>query len=242
MNDSELSRFDVLTFDCYGTLIDWEKGLLAAMSGWFPAGRMRPADEELLAAYADCEAREERESPGHPYPLILEGAGRALAERFGTDLGDAEAAAFSQSVRDWPPFDDSKEALALLKQRYKLVILSNIDGESFAHSQKKLGCEFDAVITAEEVKHYKPDVRMFEAAFARVAGMGFQQDRILHVAQSLYHDHVPAKQLGMRTVHIDRRAGKPRGGATPPPQVPVHPDWTFNTLIDFARAANIHTR
>ena len=237
MIDSALSRFEVLTFDCYGTLIDWERGLLNAISSWLPAGGQRPTDEELLVAYADCEATEERERPGHPYPQILEGAGRALAARLGIALDHAKAAEFGQSVRHWPAFADSKEALRLLKQRYKLVVLSNIDGKSFAHSQEKLGCKFDAIVTAEEVGHYKPDVRMFEAVFSRIAGMGFERDQILHVAQSLYHDHVPAKQLGMRTVHIDRRAGKQGTGATPPPAVPVKPDWTFETLIAFARAA-----
>ena len=234
-----LADFKVLTFDCYGTLIDWERGLLEAMSGWFEASERQPAPDELLEAYAGAESSEEAAHPGRPYPSILAGAGRRLAARFGRQLTDEQAAAFGQSVRNWPAFPDSAEALRRLSSRYRLAILSNIDAESFAHSQQRLDCEFLAVITAEEVGCYKPDLRMFEAAFARIQGLGFPKESILHVAQSLYHDHVPAKQLGLRTAHIDRRAGKPGAGATPPPSVPVHPDWTYPTLLDLARATGL---
>jgi len=232
-----LTDFRVLSFDCYGTLIDWERGLLAAMDGWFLGLEHRPSPDELLETFAESESSEEQAHPGRPYPSILAGAGRRLAARFGRKLSDQEAAAFGRSVRNWPAFPDSAQALELLSSRYALVILSNVDRESFAHSRRRLGCTFRAVITAEEVGCYKPDPRMFEAAISRIQELGFPRESILHVAQSLYHDHVPARQLGLRTVHIDRRLGRTGGGATPAPAVPVHPDWTFARLIDLAREA-----
>ncbi len=148
-----------------------------------------------------------------------------------------ERQAFGESVRDWPAFPDSPGALRYLKQHYKLAIISNVDRASFAHSQAKLGVEFDVVVTAEDVGSYKPDPRNFEYAFERLNEIGVARSAILHVAQSLFHDHEPAKQLGTRTVWVDRRSGKPAGGATPTPLASVRPDLVVN---DLAQLAEIH--
>ncbi|MBU0639624.1 MAG: haloacid dehalogenase type II [Planctomycetes bacterium] len=231
-----LRDFDALTFDCYGTLIDWERGIAARLVPWAARHGLKVSAEQLLQAFAAAEHRHETATPGRPYPQILETVLADIAAHFGVAAESDEARTFGRSVRDWPPFPDSPAALAYLKQHYKLVIISNVDRASFAHSQAKLGVEFDAVITAQDVGNYKPDLRNFEFAFARLAELGVPRDRILHVAQSLFHDHEPAKQLGLRTVWINRRAGQPGCGATAAPRTAVTPDLAFESLAALADA------
>ena len=151
------------------------------------------------------------------YPDILADAFRALGRHFGRAVSDAEARAFGQSVKDWPAFPDSAAALAYLKRHYKLAILSNIDRASFAHSNRRLGVEFDLVVTAEDVGSYKPTPRNFEVLLERMAALGVPKERLLHTAESLYHDHVPAKRFGLATAWIYRRAAKGNFGATRAP-------------------------
>jgi 2-haloacid dehalogenase len=159
-----------------------------------------------------------------------------VAQRFGVAADPAAAEAFGDSVRDWPAFPDSAEALAYLKRHYRLVILSNIDRASFAHSARKLGVEFNAVYTAEDIGSYKPDPRNFEYTLARLAEQGIAREQILHTAESLYHDHIPAKRFGLATCWIHRRAGQAGHGATRPPEVEVRPDFRFATLAEMAAA------
>jgi 2-haloacid dehalogenase len=213
-----MSTVEVLTFDCYGTLIDWETGLLEALSP-----HVAP-DEAVLEAFARYEAALEA-GPYLPYKEVLAGCLRGLGEEFGFAVSDAAAAAFGQSVRDWPAFADSAQALAELKQRAKLAVITNCDDDLFAASNAKLGVEFDWVVTAEQARGYKPREANFEFAFAR---LGLPRERILHVAQSLFHDHVPAKALGLTTVWIDRRGDRAGSGATLPAQ--AQPDFTFRDL------------
>jgi 2-haloacid dehalogenase len=141
-------------------------------------------------------------------------------------------AAFAESVRDWPAFPDSGPALRRLHQRFRLGVITNCDADLFAASAERLGTVFDWVVTAEQVRSYKPSVHNFELAFERI---GVPVDRILHVAQSLFHDHVPAKQLGLTTVWIDRRHDRPGSGATPPAS--AIPDAVFPDMASFAAAA-----
>jgi 2-haloalkanoic acid dehalogenase type II len=236
----DLGAFSALTFDCYGTLIDWESGILAALRPWAAAHRVEIGDEELLAAFGRAESRREADDPTAPYPRILAGVLGDLATELGATASPEEAAAFGDSVKDWPAFPDSADALAYLGRHYRLVIVSNVDRGSFRHSNAKLGVTFDAVVTAEDAGAYKPAQNHFQLALARLAGLGVASDQVLHVAQSLYHDHVPAKELGLRTVWVNRRAGRGEGGgATPAAPVPVTPDLEVPTM---AALADLHRR
>ena len=177
----------------------------------------------------------EQEFPSLRYSELLVEVHSRLSERLGVAQDPAEAAAFGASVGDWPAFPDSAEALAYLKQHFALIILSNVDRQSFAGSNRRLGVEFDEILTAEEIGSYKPDLRNFEHLLARLGERGMANGELLHVAQSLFHDHVPAKKMGFATVWIDRRAGRPGSGATPPAK--AKPDATFPNMASFVEAA-----
>jgi putative hydrolase of the HAD superfamily len=233
----ELTDFQALSFDCYGTLIDWEAGLLAVLGPWARARGLELADERLLTAYARVEAALEAAHPAEAYPEILARGMRALGGNLGAGVTQDDAAALARSVPDWPAFPDSPAALAALAARFKLIILSNVDRASFAGSNARLGVEFTSVITAQDVGSYKPSPRNFEALTAEAARLGIGPGALLHVAQSLFHDHVPAKQAGLPTVWINRRRGRAGWGATPEPPAPVTPDWEFPSMAAFAAAA-----
>ncbi|HYC13397.1 MAG TPA: haloacid dehalogenase type II, partial [Stellaceae bacterium] len=204
--------FQTLTFDCYGTLIDWESGILAELRPLVRARGKAHDDDEILATFAAEESPIEVETPGKLYPLVLADTLRAVGRRWGMPVTDKEAAEFGGSVGRWPAFPDSAAALQYLKRRHKLVILSNIDRASFAKSNVKLGVEFDRVLTAEEIGSYKPDIRNFQYAIRTLGEMGVPREKILHVAQSRFHDIGPAKSLGLRTVWVNRRKGRSSGG------------------------------
>ncbi|HEY7736415.1 MAG TPA: haloacid dehalogenase type II [Candidatus Limnocylindrales bacterium] len=226
----DLSQFEALTFDCYGTLIDWETGILHALRAAL-GPRANVADDELLEAFAANEAALER-GPYLPYREILEGCLRGIASRHGIAVDDETAATFGGSVADWPAFPDSTVALQQLAGRYRLGVLTNCDDDLFAASNRRLRVAFDWVVTAQQAGSYKPSHRNFELLFDRV---GLPRERILHVAQSLFHDHVPAHALGLATAWIDRRHGRPGHGATPPAS--ASPDVTAPDLATFARFA-----
>jgi 2-haloalkanoic acid dehalogenase type II len=232
-----LTDFDALSFDCYGTLIDWEAGIGAVLARWAREQGLSIGVEELLEEYARAEALQEAETPEALYPEILRAAMRNLGAPLGVVVTAEQSERLATSVPDWPAFPDSPGTLAALSSRYKLVILSNVDRRSFAGSNARLGVRFDAIITAEDVGSYKPSLRNFETLVDTVRGLGVEPGRLLHVAQSLFHDHVPAKRLGLSTVWIDRRAELAGWGATPPPDVVVTPDWTFPSMAAFAAAA-----
>lgn len=231
-----LADYQALSFDCYGTLIDWEAGIAAVLAPWARAHGLELDDEALLTAYAHHEARAELTSPIALYPQILARSFAALAAGLGTPLSVQEAGRLGSSVPDWPAFPDSRAALACLASRYKLIILSNVDRASFAGSNARLGVDFDAVVTAEDVGSYKPSPRNFSALKAAATGLGVERGRLLHVAQSLFHDHVPGKRAALPTVWINRRRDRPGWGATPAPGSDVTPDWEFPSMAAFARA------
>lgn len=231
----ELSGFGALSFDCYGTLIDWDSGIAAVLGPW--ARGLDLSGEELLAAYAGQEARAEAEHPADPYPVILARSMRGLGAELGAEVSEADAQRLACSVPDWPPFPDSPAALAALGQRYRLIILSNVDRASFGASQRRLGVSFTSVLTAQDIGSYKPSPRNFEALLAEAARLGVGAGRLAHVAQSLFHDHLPAQRAGLPTVWINRRHGRQGWGATPPPPAGVTPDWEFPSLAAFAAAA-----
>jgi 2-haloacid dehalogenase len=232
-----LSDFEALSFDCYGTLIDWETGILAVLSPWASRRGLAVSDEQLLAAYAQSESRAESEHPAELYPAILARTFRGIGEQFGAEVSDTEAAALGSSVPDWPPFDDSVAALRRLAERYKLIILSNVDRASFAASNVRLGVEFTSIITAQDVGSYKPSPQNFEALLDEARRLGVGPGKLLHVAQSLFHDHVPAQRIGLRSVWINRHHDRPGAGATLPPATDVHPDAEFPSMAAFAAAA-----
>ena len=229
----DFSAFEVLTFDTYGTLIDWEAGILAALRPVLAAHGAGGAegDEALLERYARHEAELEA-GPYLPYREVLARALVAVCADLGVAPTGAQVAAFSDSVGDWPAFPDSAQALAALHERFRLAVITNCDEHLFARSERRLGLRFDWVVTAERARSYKPSTTNFEVAFATI---GVPRERILHVAQSLYHDHVPAKALGLSTVWVDRRAGREGFGATLPAS--AAPDLTVpdvRTLADLA--------
>lgn len=229
----DYDQFEAITFDCYGTLIDWEAGLLAGLHAALDgrAGAAELDDEDLLLRYARHEAALEA-GPYLRYRDILSTALRGVAAELGIEVDDAAAATFGGSVADWPAFSDSADALARLAGRFKLGILTNCDDDLFAASNARLGVTFDWVVTAEQVGSYKPAAANFEALFDRLR---LPQERVLHVAQSLYHDHVPANRLGLTSVWIDRRHDKPGAGATP--VADAAPDATYADMASFAAAA-----
>lgn len=234
----KLTDYDALSFDCYGTLIDWEAGLRVGLAEVATLATEPVTVDDLLETYAACEAETERDEPALIYPEVIARSVTATGAAHGIDVPPALAQKIGVSVPDWPAFADSAEALARLKEHYKLIILSNVDRTSFAGSNARLGVEFDAIITAEDIGSYKPNPRNFEALLAKAAEMNITPGRLLHVAQSLFHDHVPAKEIGLRTVWIDRRFGQNGFGATPPPPTPVTPDWTFPSMAAFAEAVD----
>jgi 2-haloacid dehalogenase len=218
--------FDVLTFDCYGTLIDWEAGIATGVRMQLGDAVAGASDEEIVAAFAAVE--HEAEVPYKSYREVLALSLQGIGERLGVPVSDAQAKGFGASVGQWPAFPDSAAALARLQERFKLAVITNCDDDLFAQSERRLGVSFDYVITAQQAGSYKPDHANFQLAFERIDE---PRERILHVAQSLFHDHVPAKALGMTSVWIDRRQGR-GGGASR--DVEAHPDATFPSMQAFA--------
>ncbi len=233
----KLTDFEALSFDCYGTLIDWEAGLSAVLTPWAREHGLALTEEQLLTGYSAVEAAVEAERPADRYPDVLARSMRLLGEKLGAGVTDEQAARLANSVPDWPAFPDSRDALAALAKRFKLIILSNVDRVSFAGSSSRLGVEFTSIITAQDVGSYKPAQRNFDALAAEAARLGIGPGKLLHVAQSLFHDHVPAKRAGLPTVWINRRHARPGWGATPEPPAPVTPDWEFSSMAAFAAAA-----
>ncbi len=230
-NAFDFSGFEVMTFDCYGTLIDWERGLLDAIHPVLARRGIEVEAEDLLESFARQEST--LESGDYlPYREILRRCLHALGGEIGFAPEDQEADAFANSVGEWPPFEDSGEALARLSARFRLGVITNCDDDLFARSNERLGVAFDWVVTAQQVGSYKPNQRNFEVALQRI---GASADTVLHVAQSLYHDHVPAKRIGLSTAWIDRRRGKEGFGATPPAS--VAPDVTFTDMRSLADVA-----
>ena len=230
MTALDYSRFDALTFDCYGTLIDWETGLADAFRPVLRAHGIEPDDEDAIARYARHEAAAEA-GPYLRYRDVVAAGLSGVAAELGFEPTAGELATFGAAVAEWPAFPDSAAALATLAERFRLGVITNCDDDLFGASARRLGVTFDWVVTAEQVGSYKPDERNFHVAFERI---GLPRERILHVAQSLFHDHVTAKRLGLTTVWIDRRAGR-EGGATPPTQ--AAPDATFPDMASFAADA-----
>jgi 2-haloalkanoic acid dehalogenase type II len=232
----KLTDFKVLTFDCYGTLIDWESGIFAALQPLLEKSGLRLDRDAVLARFAHHEVAQETATPAMIYSELLTEVHRRLAAEWHVAVDEDAHRRFGASVPDWPAFPDSPAALQYLKQHYKLVILSNVDRTSFAGSNKRLQVTFDAVYTAQDIGSYKPDPANFRYLLDKLAALGFGKDDILHTAQSLYHDHATAKMFGLASCWIDRRYDRQGWGATAAPPPDVSFDFRFPSLEAMAEA------
>lgn len=235
-----LNDFKVLAFDCYGTLIDWEAGIWDALQPLISinagAGVNR---KEALEHFASLESGLESEFPGLSYPEILDRVHQGIAAHFDLKTSGELDRAFGESVPGWPAFPDSAGALRYLKTRFKLVILSNVHREGFAASNRKLGVAFDAIYTAQDIGSYKPDHANFKYLLEHLKkDLGVQKQDILHTAQSLFHDHLPARSFGLATAWIDRQRLSESGnwGATASLDAIPEPDFLFHSMEEMASA------
>jgi 2-haloacid dehalogenase len=226
--------YRALSFDCYGTLIDWEAGIIDALQPWCAWRGLRLDEAVVLELFARHESVVEAAFPALRYPEVLGETLRRMAAELGHTATDDEAVEFGCSVPAWPAFADSAVTLRRLQRSFRLIILSNIDRTSFAGSARRLGVDFDLVITAEDVGSYKPNLRHFDAMFEQLPTLGLYRPDVLHVAQSLFHDHAPAQQLGLPSVWIDRRHDRRGAGATPPSDATA--GQRFTSLAEFADA------
>lgn len=233
----KLTEFKVLTFDCYGTLIDWESGIFNALVPLARRAKVSEARGQLLKTFAKHESAQEEETPAMPYSQLLSVVYKRLAKDWGVEVTNEEANIFGASVPDWPEFPDSVNALQYLKKHYKLVILSNVDRISFRSSNARLKVDFDAIFTAQDIESYKPNYRNFEYMLKRLHD-DFRLERpdILHTAQSLFHDHAPANRFELASAWIDRRHADQGWGATmPPPGAPKY-NFRFDSMADLVLA------
>ncbi len=229
----QLTDFKVLTFDCYGTLIDWESGIYNALTPWLEQAGLTFSRDEVLETFAGYESEQQAATPGMLYPAVLTEVHKKLAQHWAIQTTAEESAVFGASVPNWPAFPDSIQALSYLKQHYKLVILSNVDRVSFRGSNDRLGVEFDAIFTAQDIGSYKPNPANFDYMIGKLAEMGYEKSAILHTAQSLFHDHVPAAKFGLATNWIDRRHTQTGWGATMPPPSEVTTNFRATSMADF---------
>jgi 2-haloacid dehalogenase len=205
----DLARFKVLTFDCYGTMIDWETGIFSALRPILAAHNAEIADSALLELYSELELTAEQ-GEFLRYRDVLQSVVRGVGERLGFVPTEAEVRSLPESLAKWQPFPDTVEALRKLKSRYQLAVMSNVDDDLFAATAPKLGVAFDQVITAQQAGCYKPCMRMFQLAEDRI---GARREHWLHVGQSIYHDVIPAQSLGIAAVWVNRPSPRPGAGA-----------------------------
>lgn len=231
-----LDDFDVLTFDCYGTLIDWESGMIEALKPL--TGRLDSSitRDQILQAHARHESAQQRWTPAMRYSELLSIVYKRIAEEWGLTASIDECETYGQSVKNWPAFSDSVASLKRLQKYAKLVILSNVDNSSFSTSNARLQVDFDAVITAEDVGSYKPDDRNFDYMIEQLQVMGIDKSRVLHTAESLFHDHQPATRHNLSRCWIYRRHDQQGFGATRDPGNLPEVDFQFNSMAEFADA------
>lgn len=227
----DFSRFDILTFDCYGTLINWEAGLLPALRDLLAAHGKPVDDPTLLKLYGDFELRAEQD-PFQSYRNVLASVVRQLGAELGFSPTRQQELSLADSLPSWMPWSDTVAALRELKKRYRLAILSNVDDDLFAETHPRLGVEFDEVVTAQQAKAYKPALKIFELALERIH---VPAHRVLHVGQSIYHDVIPAQSLGLATVWVNRPSARPGVGAVK--AASAQPDLIVSSLEQLAIAA-----
>ena len=232
----KLKDYKALTFDCYGTLIDWESGMVAGLKPLTDRTAIELTRDQILETHAFHESTQQKWTPDYKYSDILQIVYKRLAEEWNVVTTPEECIAYGESIKDWPAFADSVAALQYLKQHYKLVILSNVDNNSFASSNTKLEVEFDAIYTAQDVGSYKPDDRNFKYMLEKLARRGIQHHEILHTAESMFHDHVPGKRHNLASCWIYRRHDKQGFGATMHPGDLPGVDFQFNSMAELVKA------
>ena len=232
----KLTDFSTLTFDCYGTLIDWESGMIAGLNPLTSRLSRKLTRDDILQAHARHESTQQRWTPSKRYADLLAIVYKRLAEEWGLPATAEECFAYGQSVPNWPAFADSAQSLQYLKKHYKLMILSNVDNHSFAGSNKHLQVEFDAIYTAEDVGSYKPADRNFEYMLDQLSLLGVDSKHVLHTAESMFHDHVPGKRHNLSSCWIYRRHNQTGFGATMNPGDLPNVDFQFNSMADLVRA------
>ncbi len=237
----DFSRFTAISFDCYGTLIDWESGILPVLRAVLASHGQSLSDAAILELYAEFEAEAES-GPYQSYRGVLQAVVRAFADRFRFQASSAEIRALDESVSAWAPFPDTVAALGELRKGYQLVVISNIDDDLFAETRRRLDVEFNAVITAEQARSYKPSLNNFQMALRTLA---ISPDRLLHAGQSVYHDVVPSRSLGISTVWVNRKSARPGIGAVRASAAPAfekQPDLEVPDLASLAAAARKRAR
>lgn len=231
-----LRDYSTLTFDCYGTLIDWESGMLAGLKRLVGQLSTPLTADEIWQAHGRYESQQQAQTPTMRYDRLLAVVYKRLAEAWGIKTSWDDCLKYGQSAKSWRPFPDSAEALAYLSQHFKLVILSNVDNETFAASAAQLGVNFDAVFTAEDIGSYKPSDNNFSYMIRNLQQNGVEPDQILHTAESLFHDHMPAGRVGLTSCWIYRRHDKKGFGATMNPGTMPDVAFTFNSLAEMVAA------
>ncbi|MER5173231.1 haloacid dehalogenase type II [Thioclava sp. GXIMD2076] len=231
-----LTDFKILTFDVYGTLIDWESGMFEGLKPLTSQLKTPLSRDQVLEAHAYHESTQQAWTPAMPYTRLLATVYRRLAEEWQIPVTWEECETYGRSVEHWPAFPDSAEALRYLQQHYKLCVLSNVDAASFKHSNAKLGVTFDHVYTAEDIGSYKPSDRNFDYMIGHLARVGIAKDQILHTAESMFHDHQPANRHGLANAWIYRRHDKEGFGATMNPGEMPSYDFRFNSMAELAQA------
>jgi len=244
--NKKLTQFSTLTFDCYGTLIDWESGIWDALQPVISENHRSDITRDTgLSAFAHAESIQEKNSPGMIYPEVLRNVHRAISRELELTTTPALDQAFSQSVPHWPAFPDSADALRILKKHFRLVILSNVDNAGFAASNSKLGVKFDAIYTAEEIGAYKPDPVNFEYMLDRLKeALNIDPGEVLHTAQSLFHDHAQANAFGLASAWIDRQGlrDSENWGATVRMDNRPQFDFLFDSMAQMAQAVQQELR
>jgi len=228
----DFSRFEILTFDCYGTLINWEDGILRCLHRLLEAHGIKADDATMLRLYGDFEARAEQ-GEYRCYKEVLSEVVGQFGEKFGFAPSEEESHSLSESLKEWKPWPDTVEALRVLGSRFQLAIISNVDDDLFAATRPRLQANFKQVVTAQQVRAYKPALKIFELALTRV---GVPAHRVLHVGQSLYHDVIPAQSLGLATVWVNRPSARKGVGAVKAAE--AHPDLQLESLAELATAAS----
>jgi 2-haloacid dehalogenase len=226
----DFSRFEIFTFDCYGTLINWEDGILRCLHRILAAHGKDTDDATILELYGDFEARAEQ-GEYRQYRQVLQSVVRQLGERLGFAPTDQEVSSLPESMKEWKPWPDTVTALRQLQSRFRLAVISNVDDDLFAATRLQLGVEFDQVITAQQAQAYKPSLKIFELALSRA---GVSAHRVLHVGQSLYHDVIPAQSLGLATVWVNRPSARAGVGAVR--AADARPDLQVSSLAELAAA------
>lgn len=231
-----LTDFKALSFDCYGTLIDWESGMIEGLRGLTSRVQRPLTRDQILEAHARHESAQQAQTPTKRYCELLPIVYKRLAEEWGVVASTDECETYGLSVRDWPAFVDSPGALQYLKKFYKLIILSNVDNRTFNFSNRKLQVDFDAIYTAEDIGSYKPDSRNFTYMLDRIGDLGLKKKDLLHTAESLFHDHVPANQHGIASCWIYRRHAQQGFGATMNPGKTPKVNFRFDSMADLVKA------